>query len=282
MRDTAPARIDAHQHFWRYSPDDYGWIGEGMDAIARDFLPADLAVEMDAVGINASIAVQARQSDAETDWLLKLARDNDRIAGVVGWVDLRSPVLGERLEALSVEPKLKGFRHVIQDEPDPDFMLRPEFIAGVRQALAAGFAYDILVFARQADRVPQFLESCGEGRFILDHIAKPDIAGGTGFADWESAIRRIAEYPSCYCKVSGMVTEADLAGWSPDTFARYLDVVFEAFGTDRIMFGSDWPVCLLAGSYSQVHGIVADRVESLGVDARDAVLGASATRAYAI
>lgn len=279
---STPVTIDAHQHFWRYSPEEYGWIGEGMDAIARDFLPGDLARELNKVGFDASIAVQARQSDDETDWLLDLARGTDRIAGVVGWADLRSPSLPERLDQLSGEVALKGFRHVIQDELDPDFMLQPEFVEGVKQVLAAGYSYDILVFAKQADRVSRLIERCGEGRLILDHIAKPDIAGGAGFEAWHSAIRDIATHPDCYCKVSGMVTEAEWSGWNPDQFLPYLEAVFEAFGSDRIMFGSDWPVCLLAADYSAVHGIVADFVGSQGTAAAKAVFGENARKAYSL
>jgi len=275
-------RIDSHQHFWRYDPREYDWIDDRMSAIARDFLPGDLAAVMDEAGIDASIAVQARQSDAETDWLIDLARDNDRIAGVVGWIDMKAPDLDRRLAALSGSRKLCGFRHVLQGEPDPRFMLDPAFVAGVRQTLMAGYAYDILIFHHQAEHVPAFLDQCGEGRFIVDHIAKPDIAGGTGFAEWEANLRRIAACPTVYCKLSGMITEAEWATWSPASLERYLDAVLNAFGSDRVMFGSDWPVCLVAGTYRQVHDLVSDYAARHCPDASDAMFGNNAQRAYAL
>ena len=273
-------RIDAHQHFWAYDEADYGWINEQMRVIARDFGPDDLAHEMDAVGIDASIAVQARQSDEETDWLLGLADGNERIAGVVGWIDLRSPSLTERLAELESAPKLVGFRHVIQDEPDPEFMLAPDFIRGVKWTLAAGYAYDILIFHHQAPHVPAFLDACGEGRFVLDHIAKPDIAGSEGIAEWGRSIRAIAAYPNVSCKLSGMVTEADWSGWTPETFEAFLDTVLEAFGPDRVMFGSDWPVCLLAGQYEQVYGLVKRYIERNCAEREGDIFGGNAARAY--
>ena len=273
-------RIDAHQHFWTYNKADYGWIGDNMQVIARDFGPAHLAAEMDEARIDASIAVQARQSDAETDWLLRLAADNERIAGVVGWIDLRSPNLTGRLAQLADAEKLVGFRHVIQDEPDPEFMCAPDFVRGVKWTLAAGYAYDILIFHHQAPHVPRFLDACGEGRFIVDHIAKPDMAGGEGKSEWARSIREIASFPNVYCKLSGMVTEADWSGWTPETFEPFLDTVLEAFGPDRVMFGSDWPVCLLAGRYGQVYRLVEDYVMRNCADGSAAIFGGNAARAY--
>ena len=286
MPDRA-TRIDAHQHFWRYDPAEYDWIGPDMQAIARDFLPADLAPEMDAAGIDASIAVQARQSDAETDWLLAMADDAaSRIAGVVGWVDLRSDALAARLEQLEGRDKLVGFRHVVQGEPDERFILGDAFIRGVKQTLAAGYAYDVLVFHTQAPHVAEFLERCGAegagGRFVLDHIAKPAIGDRASFGRWAGSIRAMAQHPGCYCKLSGMVTEGDWANWSAADFTPYLDTVLDAFGADRVMFGSDWPVCLVAGAYTQISGLVADYVKANCPEKEAAIFGENARKAYSL
>lgn len=278
-------RIDSHQHFWRYDAAEYDWIEPHMAVIARDFLPADLAPEMDGAGIDASIAVQARQIEEETEFLLELADDPaNRIAGVVGWTDLRSDNVGERLAALAGRDKLVGFRHVIQGESEPDFMLGEAFVRGVRQVLAASLTYDVLIFHTQAHNVSAFIEACGDegeqGRFVIDHIAKPDIVTGDGFAKWRDNMRAIARHPNVWCKLSGMVTEADWENWTAPDFIPYLDIVFDAFGADRVMFGSDWPVCLLGGSYGQIHAIVADYVKANCPEKEAAIFGENAKEAY--
>jgi len=275
--DAAPGAIDAHQHFWRYDRSAYGWIPEGS-ALARDQLPADLRPELDRAGIAGCIAVQARQSEEETRWLLDLAEANPWIAGVVGWVDLRAGNVADRLEALR-HPRLVGFRHVVQDEPDPDFLLGDAFIAGVRAVLAADLTYDLLVYARQADRIPEFLDRTGEGRFVLDHGAKPDIAGG-GWQPWADTIAGIARRPNIWCKISGLVTEADHAHWSEAGIERYLDHLLAAFGPERLIYGSDWPVCRLAADYAQVRGLARNFVARACTAHADAIFGGNARRAY--
>jgi L-fuconolactonase len=271
-------RIDAHHHLWHYTPDAFGWIEPGS-AIARDFDPDDLAREMQASGIDRAIAVQARQSETETAFLLDCAVRQPRIAGVVGWIDLRAPDIADRIAARPAGPIL-GYRHVVQDEPDPDFLLGDAFVAGVRAVLSAGLSYDVLVNAAQLGTVPAFLDRIGEGRLVLDHAAKPDIAAGA-WQPWADQIAAAARYPNLFCKVSGLITEA-ARDWQPGDFERYLDHVFACFGADRILWGSDWPVCELAGRYADTHDLVAGYVARHCAEAEAAVFGANAIRAYAL
>jgi L-fuconolactonase len=271
-------RIDAHHHLWHYTPDAFGWIEPGS-AIARDFDPDDLAREMQASGIDRAIAVQARQSETETAFLLDCAVRQPRIAGVVGWIDLRAPDIADRIAARPAGPIL-GYRHVVQDEPDPDFLLGDAFVAGVRAVLSAGLSYDVLVNAAQLGTVPAFLDRIGEGRLVLDHAAKPDIAAGA-WQPWADQIAAAARCPNLFCKVSGLITEA-ARDWQPGDFERYLDHVFACFGADRILWGSDWPVCELAGRYADTHDLVAGYVARHCAEAEASVFGANAVRAYAL
>ena len=252
-------RIDAHQHCWSYSQSAFDWI-DPESVLAQDFLPADLMPSLDDAAIDGCIAVQARQSEAETTWLLALAAACPRILGVVGWIDLRAGDIAERLETWSGSSRLVGFRHVVQDEPDDDFLLTPDFVRGVRAAVSRGFSYDILVKPRQAIHVRRFCDRVATGvstppRLILDHGAKPDIAQG-GWQPWADSIVEMAQMPSLYCKISGLVTEADHATWTADQIARYLDHLLACFGPDRLIFGSDWPVCRLAAEYHQVVDLI--------------------------
>jgi L-fuconolactonase len=274
----AAMRIDAHHHLWRYTPDAFGWIEPGS-AIARDFDTDDLVREMAAAGIDRAIAVQARQSEAETAFLLECAARAPRIAGIVGWVDLRAPDIAERLAARPAGPIL-GYRHVVQDEADADFLLGDAFVAGVRAVLAAGLSYDVLVNAAQLGTLPAFLDRCGDGRLILDHAAKPDIAAGS-WQPWAEQIAAAARHPALFCKVSGLVTEA-ARDWRVGDFERYLEHVFACFGADRVLWGSDWPVCELAGRYADTQDIVAQFVARHCPHAADAVFGGNAMRAYAL
>ena len=271
--------IDSHQHFWMYDPARHAWIDESMGLLKRDFLPEDLASELGANGMDASIAVQADQSEEETLFLLNLAEHARGVAGVVGWTDLASARIEERLRFFSQYRKLCGFRHVVQSEPDDDFMLRPEFMRGISRLREFGFAYDILIYPKQ---LPAAIELAGRfpgQRFVVDHLAKPEIKT-KGISDWAARISDIARNPNVYCKLSGLVTEADWRGWTPADFDAYLDVVFEAFGVDRLMFGSDWPVCLLAGSYKQVRQIVEDYGDRNAPTAREKIFGENASRFY--
>ena len=274
-------RCDAHQHFWRYTPEEYGWIGPDMGILKKDHLPADLAPLLEAVGIEGTVAVQARQTLDETEWLLQLADNYSLIKGVVGWVDLRSPELRGQLELFCAHPKLRGVRHVVQDEPDDRFMLREDFIRGLGMLAEFDLTYDILIFPRHLPVACELVARFPDQRFVLDHIAKPFIKDQK-VTPWDGDIRRLAAYPKVFCKVSGMVTEADWHQWQPADFRPYLDVVFAAFGSRRIMFGSDWPVCTLAGTYADVVEIVSDYVQQLSEEEQADVWGETARRFYGL
>ncbi len=254
-------RLDAHQHFWHFDPVEYDWILEDQSVLRRDFLPNDLLHDASKQGVSGSIAVQARQSIAETKWLLELAQNNSIIKGVVGWIDLCSPNLKDQLNEYSNNSSLKGFRHVLQGEQDRNFMLRKEFIRGLKIIQEAGYCYDLLVYAFQLPEVLRLVEEVPELPMVVDHIAKPNIATGKGFSTWQQHISDLAKYPNIYCKISGMVTEADHNNWCQTDFDRYMETVFAAFGPERVMFGSDWPVCLLASDYEGVINILEQHVK---------------------
>ncbi len=273
--------VDAHQHFWRYSAAEYGWISESMRRLRRDFLPPDLRREAAAAGVAGAVAVQARQTAAETRFLLDLARGRRWILGVVGWVPLVSPGVDGILGELAEEGKFKGCRHVLQDEADDRYMLRPDFNAGVRAVTAAGLTYDILVYARQLPQAVEFVDRHPRQLFVLDHMGKPDIRSGS-YAAWSGWVRELARRENVYCKVSGLVTEADWTGWTEAQLRPYLDTVVEAFGPRRLMFGSDWPLCLLAVEYRRWHGFVASYAAELGPGERDRILGGTAIEAYSL
>lgn len=274
-------RLDSHQHFWRYDAQRDAWIGDHMAAIKRDFLPADLAPELAANAIDASIAVQSDQSEAETQFLLELASSNPRIGGVVGWVGLRDPAIEQRLHYFSRSEKLCGFRHIVQSEPDDAFLLRPDFVRGLRALAPFGYTYDILIYAHQLPAAIRLVNTLPEQPFVLDHIAKPAIARGE-LSPWREHIRELAASPNVYCKLSGLVTEADWRQWSPEDFKPYLDVVFEAFGEKRLMFGSDWPVCLLAAGYTQVKALIVNYVSQFAPSWEIAIFGENAMRFYGV
>jgi L-fuconolactonase len=255
---TAGLRLDAHQHFWRYSAVQYPWIPPGSP-LQRDWLPADLAALQAPLGLDGSIVVQARQSLAESNWLLGLADADPRIRGVVGWVDLQDDRVEESLAEFAAHPKFVGVRHVVQDEPDDRFMLRPAFLRGLGRLKQFGLRYDILIYPKQLPAALEVVRQFPEQPFVLDHLAKPFIRDGL-LSPWREQIGELARFPNVLCKVSGMVTEAKHLGWTPSDFRPYLDTVFAAFGEDRLMFGSDWPVCLLAGSYEQVFRVAEDHV----------------------
>jgi L-fuconolactonase len=270
-------RIDSHQHFWKYDPGQYPWIQSDWP-IRCDFLPEDLAPLLRAEGFDGCVAVQARQSLAETRWLLELARDNDFIAGVVGWVDLRSPELGEQIAAVR-HPKLAGVRHVVQDEPDDQFMLQPEFLRGIEMLREFGLTYDILIFPKQLPAAIELVRRFPDQPFVLDHLAKPFIRDGV-LEPWRGQMRELAQFPNVLCKLSGMVTEAAWGRWKPEDFRPYLETAWSAFGEDRLMIGSDWPVCLLSGDYPSTVRIVDAFLEEFPEEARAKVLGGNAVRFY--
>jgi len=268
-------RIDAHQHFWMYSEREYGWIDDSMAALRRDFLPADLKPELERNGFQGCVAVQARQTLEETRWLLELAEHAPFILGVVGWVDLRSPRLQFELESLAVNPKLVGVRHIVQSEPDERFLLQPDFLRGIAMLEEFDLAYDILIYTRHLPVAAEFVTKFPRQRFVLDHLAKPPIKSGA-IDVWARGIQGLAAFSNVYCKVSGLVTEADWQAWKPEDIRPYLDLVFECFGPSRLMTGSDWPVCTVAGSYSRVMNLTKDYLGKYAEKERNAVLGENA------
>jgi L-fuconolactonase len=270
-------RVDAHQHFWIYHPDEYAWIDDSMSVLRRDFLPQDLAAELKSSGFHGSVAVQARQSLDETRWLLELADYSPSILGVVGWVDLRSPDLHSQLRSFAKNPKLVGIRHVVQSEPDDRFLLQPDFLRGMSALEEFDLAYDILIYAKHLSVAAEFVERFPRQRFVLDHLAKPPIKSGE-IDSWAGGIRRLAAFPNVFAKLSGLVTEADWLPWKPQQITPYLEVAFESFGPQRLMIGSDWPVCLAAAPYARTMGVVKDYILKRQSDSCDDVLGGNATR----
>lgn len=270
-------RIDAHQHFWIYHSDEYGWIDDSMSMLRRNFLPEDLAPELERNDVQGSVAVQARQTLEETRWLLELAQHNANILGVVGWVDLRSPDVREQLSRFAKDPKLVGIRHIVQSEPDDRFLLRPDFLRGVSMLEEFDLAYDILIYQRHLPVASEFVERFPRQRFVLDHLAKPPIKVGK-IEPWASGIRRLAKFQNVFCKLSGLVTEADWHRWSAEQITPYLDVAFESFGADRLMIGSDWPVCLAAASYKGAMDVVRNYFARFAPEVRNAVTGGNAQR----
>lgn len=271
--------IDAHHHLWRYSPRDYGWITPDMEVLQRNFLPADLDHEMRTVGVEGSIAVQARQSVAETQWLLNLADRASSIQGVVGWVPLAAADLPVVLKRFAGRSKFKGVRHVIQDEPDDDFILREDFNRGVGALLDTGLVYDILIHERHLPQAAAFVARHPRQIFVLDHLAKPRIRNAE-LQPWRDNLRRLAEHGNVYCKLSGLVTEAHWTTWTLDDLRPYLDAAMDAFGAERLMAGSDWPVCLLAASYKRWWSALHQWCAGLQPQQSEQILGTTARRAY--
>jgi L-fuconolactonase len=269
--------IDAHQHFWSYSEAEYPWIGKGTP-LQRDWLPGDLEAVAKPVGINGSVVVQARETIEESRWLLKLADESPFIKGVVGWVDLRSEKVAEDLASLSKNKKFVGVRHVVQSQA-ADFMLQPEFLRGIGELHAFDFSYDLLLFPKHVPSAIKVAEKFPHQRFVLDHIAKPIIRAGM-MEPWKKDITELAKNKNVFCKISGMVTEAKMPGWKAADFRPYLGAVLAAFGEDRVMFGSDWPVCLLAGNYAEVHGLVADYFNQFAEATRQKFFGETAAKFY--
>jgi L-fuconolactonase len=272
-------KIDSHQHFWIYDPREYPWISERMKMLRRDFLPDDLAGAQEPLGYDGSIAVQARQSVEESRWLLRLADASPRIVGVVGWVDLQTESVGETLAELAAHPKFAGVRHVVQDEPDDRFLLRPDFLRGLRKLAGFKLAYDLLIFPHQLPAAIELARELPGQPLALDHLAKPVIREGL-LAPWADSIRELASFPNVFCKLSGLITEAHWGRWQPEEFKPYLDLAWESFGEDRLMIGSDWPVCLVSGSYAETMGLVESYVEEKSASAPEKVFGGNAARFY--
>ena len=272
-------RIDSHQHFWRYTAAEYSWIDDSMAALRRDFLPADAHPEMNPAGIEACIAVQARQTLEETRWLLELADANPFVAGVIGWVDLQANDAAEQLEPFVDHPKFVGVRHIVQAERDDRFMLRPAFCRGISLLEDRDLTYDILIYPRHLAVALELVSRFKRQRFVLDHMAKPQIRSGE-IREWENGIRDLAKCPNVFCKVSGLVTEADWTRWTPDEIRPYLDIAFECFGTHRLLIGSDWPVCTVAADYARTISLVEEYMAEKPAAEREAVMGGNAARLW--
>lgn len=274
-------RIDAHQHFWKFDPVRDSWITEEMSVIQRDFMPQDLEPLLKANGFDGCVVVQSDQSEIENSFQLDNAEKHKFIQGVVGWVDLRSKDIEDRLSYYSQFPKLKGFRHVLQGEPDRALMLNPDFMNGIGKLRKHGYTYDILIFPDQLGYTKEFVAAFPDQPFVIDHIAKPQIKEKK-ISDWEKDIRAVAQYKNVYCKISGMVTEADWQQWEVNDYSPYLDVIVEAFGTERIMFGSDWPVCEVAATYAQVVGIVKAYFSAFSSHEQAMFFGGNASTFYSL
>ena len=272
-------KIDSHQHFWKYDTNAHSWMNEEMKSIQRDFLPKDLKPILEKNGFEGCIAVQASQTISENTYLLSLAEESDFIKGIVGWVDLQSKSVSESLEYYKQFPKIKGFRHVLQDEPDLDFMLRPAFLKGIGKLQDFGFTYDILIFPEHLPNAYLLAKSFSYQPFILDHIAKPQIKTGN-IRKWKKDIEKFSRLENVYCKVSGMVTEAEWHFWKKGDFKPYLDIVFDSFGSERVMFGSDWPVCTLSATYDDVLDIATSYASQLSKTEQAKFFGQNASKCY--
>ncbi|WP_026559757.1 amidohydrolase family protein [Bacillus sp. J37] len=274
-------KIDAHHHFWRYNDKEFGWIDDDMSELKRDFLPEDLKTRLTSIQFDGTIVVQARQSLEETRWLLELAQKYDFIKGVVGWVDLCSPDVTKQIKQFANNPYFKGVRHVIHDEADDQFMLSEEFQRGISVLKDFSLTYDLLLFPKHIPYALQLVEKFPEQLFVLDHIGKPDIKNKE-ISFWKEHLIKLAEYKNVYVKVSGMVTEADWKNWRKEDFKAYLDSVFNAFGPERVMIGSDWPVCTVSESYEAVMGIVLDYVKQYASGYENQILGENCSRFYSL
>jgi len=273
--------IDAHQHFWHYNPKEHTWMTEQMQLLKKDFLPDQLQPLLEQIGFGGCIAVQARQTIKETDWLLQLANQYDFIKGVVGWVDLRSPTIYKELSSYIHQNKLVGVRHVVHDEPDDNFMLLPSFQNGIAALKEFNLTYDLLLFPKHLNVAIKLVEKFPQQPFVLDHIAKPFISKKE-LSPWKEQLIELAKFSNVYCKLSGMVTETIWNNWTNYDFKPYLDIVMEAFGYNRVMIGSDWPVCTLSGSYHSTMNIVIDYAKQFSTEIKDAILGGNCINFYNI
>lgn len=261
--------IDSHQHFWQFDPKRDNWIDDTMQILQRDFMPEDLLPQFEDNNVVGSIAVQADTSVEETTFLLDLAEKHSFISGVVGWVDFCRNDVGQTLAQLSDRDALKGYRHIVQKEPN-GFLDRKDFRAGIQHLVDYNYTYDLLLYPHQLEEAIRFVKSFPNQRFVLDHLAKPYIKAKE-INPWKTHMEQLATFPNVYCKLSGMVTEAHWETWEYKDFIPYLEVVTAAFGTDRLLFGSDWPVCLLGGSYSKILQVVMTYFDSFSLTEKKAL-----------
>jgi L-fuconolactonase len=278
---VAAMKIDTHQHFWSYNDRDYVWMSAAMGKLRRDHLPKDLLPLIEAAGIDATVAVQARQCLEESAWLLELADKYTFIRAVVGWVDLCGEDVVDQLERLAQHPKLRGIRHVIHDEPDDEFMLRKAFLNGLRQLNRFELTYDLLLFPRHLPIACNLVKRFPDQPFVLDHIAKPPVRAAE-MDPWATDVKRLAEFPNVFCKISGLVTEGNWNSWRAQDFEPYLEVVLNAFGPQRLMIGSDWPVCTLAADYASVIEFEVDYIAKLSADEQRAILQDNPIKFYSL
>src|SRR5215216_6037380 len=271
--------IDSHQHFWQVGRFDYPWMTSDLGVLYRDYLPDDLPPILGRNGIAETVLVQASNSIAESRWLLELANTNSFIAGIVGWVDLMSVEIDAQLDELCAHPKFKGVRHLVESEPQDGWLVQPAVLSGLKKLSARDLSYDLLVHTRHLQFVPQVAESCPDLRFVIDHMAKPPIARHE-FDEWAQALKPVAHYPNIHCKLSGLVTEANWESWQANDLRPYIDYALELFGPERMMFGSDYPVCLLVASYDRVLGSFQELLRELSDSDRDKIFSQNATRFY--
>jgi L-fuconolactonase len=271
--------IDSHQHFWHYEPVKHEWIDDDMSVIRKDFTPEDLKEVYDENGIDGCVAVQADQTLEETNFLLELAAENNFIKGVVGWADLRNDAFEAQLEKFQSQEKLKGFRHVVQGEADHNFLLRPKFLRGISILEKHNYVYDILVFPHQLGATLEFVKKFPNQQFVINHIAKPYIKDGY-FEGWAMLMKEISRQENVYCKLSGMVTEADYGSWTAREIQPYMELVLNSFGTDRVMYGSDWPVCLVAGNYTKIKELTTNFISELSTCEQQKIMGDNAAKFY--
>jgi L-fuconolactonase len=271
--------IDSHQHFWQVGRFDYPWMTSDLEVLYRDYLPEELAPILSRNGVSKTVLVQASNSVAESRWLLSLADENSFIAGVVGWIDLMSPIVDAQLDELSVHPRFKGVRHLVESEPDDDWLIQSSVLSGLRQLSRYRLSYDLLVHTRHLKYVPRVIETVPELAFVIDHLAKPPVAKNE-IKDWSKELKPLASYSNVYCKLSGLVTEANWSSWRLDDLRPYVEYALELFGADRLMFGSDYPVCLLAASYDRVLDAFQEILEPLSDTDREKIFSNNAAKFY--
>jgi L-fuconolactonase len=271
-------KIDAHQHFWSYKPERFAWINDEMKAIKHDFSPEDLESLLTRNGIEGCVAVQVMQTDEESAYLNTLAQKHDFIKGVVAWTDLTASSLSETLDQYKSHEKIKGFRHILQDENE-DFFENPNFRNGVGKLAEYGYTYDILIKHHQMKKAKELIKACPYTHIVIDHLAKPDIKNGD-IKTWANYMQKLADLPNVMCKVSGMVTEADWKNWKKEDFYQYLDVALASFGVDRLIYGSDWPVCLLASDYENQYHNYTQYFSKLTTTEQNKIFGLNAVGFY--